>query len=85
MPTTEKSTNNVQFSSNDIAELSNHAKLLKKARLRVWDTMFTNIISTQFSPCKEELEIVAKSLTNAIAILESTIKSQPKESEGVKA
>lgn len=78
MPTTENRTNNVQINSNDIVELINHAKLLRKARLRVWDIMFTNIVSTQFPECRQELETAAQSLTNALAILDSTVKSQNK-------
>lgn len=78
MPTTENSTNIVQMNSNDIVDLMNHAKLLRKARLRVWDIMFANVITSQFAECRQELEIAAQSLTNALAILDSTVKTQNK-------
>ena len=61
-----------------LTELTMHAKLLRKARLRVWDIMFSNSVATQLPNCREELEQSAQSLSNAIAIIESVSKTQSK-------
>lgn len=61
-----------------IIELATHGKLLRKARLRIWDIMFSNTVTTQLPNCREELEQSAQSLTNAIAIIDSLTKSQSK-------
>lgn len=74
-------TANVQLNENAIAELTDYSKQLRKARLRVWDIMFSNIVTSQFEVCRNELEQGALSLTNAIAIIDSTVKGQSTESK----
>ena len=74
-------TSNVQLNENAIAELIAYGKLLRKARLRVWDIMFSNIVSSQFAECRNELEQGAQSLTNAIAMIDSTVKTQSSENK----